>query len=88
MVIVGANQKVIWILPTQDDLDLQNIYHYSCIGILWEVVWGNAPVLQKTGATKEMQGLLKLRLQHGLPFNTLKKFFKCFHNAPKGLKLL
>ena len=66
MVTTGAIQKVISIPPTQDNLDLQNRCHYSCLEILWVVACGNASVLQKARDTRGMQGLLKFTLHHGI----------------------
>ena len=52
----------------------------SCLGISRMVVWGNIPVLQKTGATRGIRGLLWFTLQHGRPLLTLK----CLKNNKRG----
>ena len=56
--------------------------------ILWVVVCGNAPVLQKAGTTRGIQCLLNFTLQHGWPSITLKNIKKYFHDALKGINLL
>ena len=67
MVVIGANQKVISIPPTQKYLDLRNICHH--MGILRVVTLGNATVFQKAPKWVKVLRIKKKQYEHSSKLN-------------------
>lgn len=63
MVIIGANQKLISIPPTQELSKIAKYMPSSCLWLLGVVGWGNTPVFQKDEDARGIQGLLRFTQQ-------------------------